>query len=69
MAMKNERPVIGVYVCHCGMNIASKVDIEAVKNYAQGLENVKIAEEYKFMCSSPGQDLIINDIKGNCTIR
>jgi len=63
MAMKNEKPVIGVYVCHCGMNIASKVDIEAVKNYAQGLENVKIAEEYKFMCSSPGQDLIINDIK------
>lgn len=63
MAMKNEKPAIGVYVCHCGMNIASKVDIEAVKNYAQGLENVKIAEEYKFMCSSPGQDLIINDIK------
>lgn len=63
MAMKNEKPAIGVYVCHCGMNIASKVDIEAVKNYAQELENVKIAEEYKFMCSSPGQDLIINDIK------
>jgi len=63
MAMKSEKPVIGVYICHCGMNIASKVDIEVVREFAQGLGNVKIAAEYKFMCSNPGQDLIINDIK------
>ncbi|MBW1895375.1 MAG: CoB--CoM heterodisulfide reductase iron-sulfur subunit A family protein, partial [Deltaproteobacteria bacterium] len=63
MAIKSEKPVIGVYICHCGMNIASKVDIEVVREFAQGLGNVKIAAEYKFMCSNPGQDLIINDIK------
>lgn len=63
MVMQNEKPVIGVYVCHCGMNIASKVDIEAAKEFAKGLDNVKIAREYKFMCSSPGQELIIEDIK------
>jgi len=63
MAMKSEKPVIGVYICHCGMNIASKVDIEAVREFAQGLLNVKTAAEYKFMCSNPGQDLIINDIR------
>lgn len=61
--MKPEQPKIGVYICHCGMNIAPKVDVEDVVRYVQMLDHVVVARDYKFMCSSPGQELIINDIK------
>jgi len=53
----------GVYVCHCGTNIAATVDVEAVAEYAGGLEGVAIARDYAYMCSDPGQDLIKQDIK------
>ena len=56
-------PRIGVYVCHCGSNIAGTVDVEEVVRFAQNLDGVVIARGYKFMCSSPGQGLIQNDIK------
>lgn len=52
----------GVYVCHCGTNIASKVDVEAVADYAQSLDGVTLARDYTYMCSDPGQDLIKQDI-------
>lgn len=57
---------IGVYVCHCGSNIAGMVDVENVATWAG--ENLKdqgvvIARDYKFMCSSLGQELIEADIK------
>lgn len=61
--MKKEKIAIGVYVCHCGMNIASKVDVEAVRDFASGLDHVADAQDYKFMCSSPGQELIIDQIR------
>jgi len=54
---------IGVYVCHCGSNIAGTVDCEEVAQWAEGLENVTVARDYKFMCSSLGQELIEEDIK------
>jgi heterodisulfide reductase subunit A len=54
---------IGVYVCHCGTNIAGVVDVEEVTRWASMQPNVAIAREYKFMCSSLGQELIISDIK------
>ncbi len=54
---------IGVYICHCGINIAYKVDVEAVRDFAATLDHVVIARDYKFMCSNPGQQLIIDDIK------
>jgi len=54
---------IGVYVCHCGTNIAHTVDVEDVARYASGLPNVVISREYKYMCSDPGQDLIKADIE------
>ncbi len=54
---------IGVYVCHCGTNIAGKVNPEAVAGFAGTLRNVAVARDYKFMCSDPGQDMIINDIR------
>jgi heterodisulfide reductase subunit A len=56
-------PKIGVYVCHCGLNIAGKVDVDEVVAFAATLANVAVAREYKFMCSDPGQDLIVNDIR------
>ena len=56
-------PRIGVYVCHCGSNIAGTVDTAAVAEFAQKLDGVIVARDYKFMCSEPGQDLIKNDIK------
>jgi len=54
---------IGVYVCHCGTNIAGKVDSAGVAQSAAGLRNVAVARDYKFMCSDPGQDMIIKDIR------
>jgi heterodisulfide reductase subunit A len=57
---------IGVYVCHCGSNIAGVVDVENVAHWAAeqlGHRGVVIARDYKFMCSSLGQELIENDIK------
>ena len=54
---------IGVYVCHCGANIAGTVDVAQVTEYAKGLPSVIVARNYKFMCSDPGQDIIKNDIK------
>ena len=60
--MGNE-PRIGVYVCHCGSNIAGTVDTEAVTEFARSLEAVALARNYVFMCSEPGQEIIRNDIR------
>ena len=62
----NDQEKIGVYVCHCGTNIAGIVDVKQVAEWAaEKLKHrgVVIAREYKFMCSSPGQELIEKDIK------
>jgi heterodisulfide reductase subunit A len=63
---KKPKEKIGVYVCHCGSNIADKVDVEEVSRWAgQALadEGVTISRDYKFMCSSLGQELIQDDIR------
>lgn len=54
---------IGVYICHCGFNIAATVNPTEVTQYAQGLRDVVIARDYLFMCSQPGQEQIRKDIK------
>jgi heterodisulfide reductase subunit A len=54
---------IGVYICHCGLNIADTVDVEEVTKYAATLPAVVVARNYKFMCSDPGQSMIKEDIK------
>ncbi|MEM2936658.1 MAG: CoB--CoM heterodisulfide reductase iron-sulfur subunit A family protein, partial [Candidatus Bathyarchaeia archaeon] len=56
-------PKIGVYICHCGVNIAGVVDIEDVTKYVEGLPNVALAKHYVYMCSQPGQAMIKEDIK------
>ncbi|APV44234.1 heterodisulfide reductase subunit A [Dehalogenimonas formicexedens] len=53
---------IGVYVCHCGINIASVVDVASVAEYAGTLPGVVIARANKYTCSDPGQELIKADI-------
>ncbi|MGA2504865.1 MAG: FAD-dependent oxidoreductase [Anaerolineales bacterium] len=52
----------GVYICHCGTNIAATVDVGAVAEFARSLEGVVLARDYTYMCSDPGQDLIKQDI-------
>ena len=57
---------VGVYICHCGSNIAGTVDVEAVRDWAaENLADhgVVIARDNKFMCSSTGQELIEKDIE------
>lgn len=54
---------IGVYVCHCGTNIAGTVDVKELAAYAASLPGVVVAREYKYMCSDPGQELIRSDIR------
>jgi heterodisulfide reductase subunit A len=53
---------IGVYVCHCGTNIARTVDCKAVAEYACRLPNVVVARDYQYTCSEPGQEMIRKDI-------
>ncbi len=54
---------IGVYVCHCGTNIAGKIDVDAVADFAADMEDVVISRTYAYMCSDPGQDLIKSDVQ------
>jgi heterodisulfide reductase subunit A len=54
---------VGVYVCHCGINIADHVDVEALENSAGKHPRVAVARNYTYMCSDPGQDLIVHDIE------
>ena len=58
-----EEVKIGVYICHCGKNIADTVDVEEVAKYAATLPSVALSRDYKFMCSEPGQNMIKEDIK------
>ena len=56
---------IGVFICHCGTNIAGSMDIPAVQEYAKTLPNVGYVDNYKYMCSMPGQAVINKAIKDN----
>ncbi len=57
--MKN----IGVFICHCGINIAKTVDVEALTEEIKKYPGVAYAENYKYMCSDPGQNIITEAIK------
>ncbi len=54
---------VGVFVCHCGINIAQNVDVKALTEYASQLNGVVVAKEYKYMCSDVGATLIKDTIK------
>lgn len=49
---------VGVFVCHCGSNIAGVVDVKKVAEAAKEFRDVVFATDYEYMCSDPGQELI-----------
>jgi heterodisulfide reductase subunit A len=49
---------VGVFICHCGVNIAGKVDVARVAEELGRMPEVAFSTDYKFMCSSPGQQLV-----------
>jgi heterodisulfide reductase subunit A len=63
--IKNSKDEVrtGVYICHCGTNIAGTIDVAEVSQYASQLDSVVVARDYRFMCSEPGQEMIKKDIK------
>jgi len=63
MSGSEEEPRIGVFVCHCGHNIAGTVDVEAVAQMASHLPGVEYSADEMFMCSDAGQVLIKDMIK------
>ena len=64
-ASKTEGPRIGVFVCQCGSNIASVINVNALTEYAKTLPNVVHAENMNYPCSRQGQDTIKTTIKNN----
>ncbi|XHH08955.1 MAG: hydrogenase iron-sulfur subunit [Candidatus Bathyarchaeia archaeon] len=56
---------IGIFVCHCGLNIAGTVDVHAVAEYAKTLPDVVFVKENRYTCSDPGQEEIRKAIKQN----
>ncbi len=54
---------IGVFTCWCGENIARHIDVERVSKAIESLPGVHCSMNYKYMCSEPGQSLIIDQIK------
>ena len=54
---------VGVYICYCGGNISDHVDVEAVRDRAEKIPGVAVARTNMFMCSDPGQEMIMEDLK------
>lgn len=61
--IRNEPPRIGVFVCHCGSNIAGYVDVQAVEEYAEMLPDVVYVERNLFSCSQDTQEMITKRIQ------
>ncbi|MHA2429555.1 MAG: FAD-dependent oxidoreductase [Promethearchaeota archaeon] len=59
----NERPKVGVYICHCGVNIGGVIPVPDLVEYTLTLPDVEIVREYKFFCSEVGQNIIKEDIQ------
>ena len=57
-----EEPRIGVFVCHCGINIGGVVNVPSVKEYARALPNVVFVDENLYTCSTDTQEKIKNAI-------
>jgi heterodisulfide reductase subunit A len=59
----NDEPRVGVFICHCGSNIASVVDVAKVEEYAATLPHVTYVERNLFSCSQDTQDMIVKRIQ------
>jgi heterodisulfide reductase subunit A len=64
-----EAPKVGIYICHCGGNISDHVDVEAVRERVAKLPEVAEAKTNMFMCSDPGQEMIMADLKSGAVNR
>src|SRR5512135_3393693 len=53
---------VGVFVCHCGHNIAGTIDVAQVVTRLRSQAEVAFTADYKYMCSDPGQQLIRQSI-------
>jgi len=58
-----EKPRVGVFICHCGTNIAGVIDVKELAKYAKSLSNVVFSTDYAYACSEPGQKLVRDKIK------
>lgn len=56
-------PRIGVFVCHCGLNIASTVDVERVAEVLRDYPGVVVTADYTYLCSDPGQALVRKEVQ------
>ncbi|MDO9326852.1 MAG: NAD(P)-binding protein, partial [Methanoregula sp.] len=54
----HQKPRVGVFICHCGTNIAGSMDIPTVEAYAKTIPGVAFVDNYQYMCSTPGQSKI-----------
>jgi len=63
--LSNAEPRIGVFVCHCGINIGATVNVPEVKEYAKTLDGVVYAEENTYTCSQDAQEKIKQAIREN----
>jgi heterodisulfide reductase subunit A len=60
---------VGVYICYCGGNISDHVDVEAVRDRSEKIPGVAVARTNMFMCSDPGQEMIMEDLKNGVVDR
>jgi heterodisulfide reductase subunit A len=60
---KRQAPRVGVFVCHCGINIAGTVDVEHVASEIAKEPGVVFSTHYTYVCSTPGQQMIVDAIK------
>ncbi len=61
--VSGEPPRIGVFICHCGINIASMVDVQKVAEFARTLDDVVVADHLLFTCSADSQERIKQAIR------
>jgi heterodisulfide reductase subunit A2 len=55
----------GIFICHCGHNIKHTVDVAGLSEYFKKYPQVTVSEDYPFLCSEPGQNLITDSIEKN----
>ncbi len=62
---ENRRPRVGVFVCHCGINIAGVVKIPELLERVGRMRDVVVAKDYKYCCSDPGQQMVRDSVKAD----
>ncbi|MBN2464561.1 CoB--CoM heterodisulfide reductase iron-sulfur subunit A family protein [candidate division WOR-3 bacterium] len=62
---ENRRPRVGVFVCHCGINISGTVKIPEVLERVGKMPGVAVVKDYKYCCSDPGQQMVRDSVKAD----